>query len=282
MNYSWVLDSGGAGRGAWQGGVLYEFMRWSREHNVFPTVSMGASAGGYAAADVATGTDATVMKGWLRWGLRSAAMDFSAEKSRFRSQLLDSIYYVMEAGEVDAVFFGSEKKLLIFTTRVRRRDGKPFAKSDTRRYFLKSATRKLPGSLKYLPTGYVEEPVVFALNLPEHLRSEYVRPLTRANYHRVIEASCLIPGAMGAPLEAEDVAESLEQYQGDRTAVFIDGGYALKMPMRIFSEDARFHSLTEWLAVDKTIVFCCDPRENLWETSSRLLCLNPKFQIKTA
>ena len=114
MNYSWVLDSGGAGRGAWQGGVLYEFMRWSREYNVFPTVSMGASAGGYAAADVATGTDATVMKGWLRWGLRSAAMDFSAEKSRFRSQLLDSIYYVMEAGEVDAVFSGSEKKLRFF------------------------------------------------------------------------------------------------------------------------------------------------------------------------
>lgn len=274
MNYSWVLDSGGAGRGAWQGGVIYEFMRWSREHNVFPSISMGASAGGYAAADVATGTDATVMKGWLRWGLRSAAVDFSAEKNRFRAQLLDSIYYVMEPEEVNGVFSDPEKKLLVFTTRVRRRDGKPFTKSDTRRYFLKSATRKLPGSLKYLPTGYIEEPVVFALNLPEHLRSEYIRPLTRANYYRVIEASCLIPGAMGAPLEAKDVTESLDRYPGDQMAVFIDGGYALKMPMRIISEDARFHSLAEWLAVDKTIVFCCDPRGNLWETSSRLLCLN--------
>ena len=282
MNYSWVLDSGGAGRGAWQGGVIYEFMSWSREHSVFPTIYMGASAGGYAAADVATGTDATVMKGWLRWGLRSAAVDFSAEKNRFRAQLLDSIHYVMEAGELDGVFSDLEKKLLIFTTRVRRRDGKPFAKSDTRRYFLKSATRKLPGFLKYLPTGYAEDPVVFSLNLPEHLHSEYVRPLTRANYHRVIEASCLIPGAMGAPLEANDVTGSSEQYQGDRTAVFIDGGYALKMPMRIFSEDARFHSLDEWLAVDKTIVFCCDPGGSLWETSSRLLLLNAMPDVRRA
>jgi hypothetical protein len=29
---------------------------------------MGASAGGYAAADVATGTEKTVMKGWTYWG----------------------------------------------------------------------------------------------------------------------------------------------------------------------------------------------------------------------
>ena len=65
---AWILDSGGAGRGAWQGGVLYELMRWARLHRGFPAVMMGASAGAYAAADIATGTEATVLKGWSAWG----------------------------------------------------------------------------------------------------------------------------------------------------------------------------------------------------------------------
>ena len=69
--YSWILDSGGAGRGAWQGGVIYEFMRWCRENGCFPSITMGASAGGYAAADVATGTEQTVMKGWTYWGTQT-------------------------------------------------------------------------------------------------------------------------------------------------------------------------------------------------------------------
>ena len=64
LRHCWILDSGGAGRGAWQGGVIYEFMRWTRKNGCYPTISMGASAGGYAAADVATNTEATVMKGW--------------------------------------------------------------------------------------------------------------------------------------------------------------------------------------------------------------------------
>ena len=41
---AWILDSGGAGRGAWQGGVLYEMMRWARQHGVYPTITMGASS----------------------------------------------------------------------------------------------------------------------------------------------------------------------------------------------------------------------------------------------
>jgi hypothetical protein len=43
MRFSWILDSGGAGRGAWLGGVIHHFMRWSREHGCFPTLMMGAS-----------------------------------------------------------------------------------------------------------------------------------------------------------------------------------------------------------------------------------------------
>jgi hypothetical protein len=64
------------------------------------------------------------------------------------------------------------------------------------------------------------------------------------------------------------------QHSGDHGAVFIDGGYALKMPMRIFEEDPRFQALAHWTAADKTIIFCCDPKGCLWETSARLRSLN--------
>jgi hypothetical protein len=271
--YSWILDSGGAGRGAWQGGVIYEFMRWCRANGTFPSITMGASAGGYAAADVATGTERTVMKGWTHWGTEAARAHIAGEKNLFRSHLRRSIHYVMEEKELSGVFQeNSGKKLLVFTTRVRRRDRKPFASSDRLRLFLQSATRKLPKPLKYLPTAYEEDPVIFALNLPEELRSEYVRPLTRKNYHKVIEASCLVPLAMGSPVQPEDLGEEL--HPGDRQSAFIDGSYALKMPMRLFEEDARFQRLAHWVFAKKTIIFCCDPEGSLWETSSRLRCLN--------
>jgi hypothetical protein len=272
-SYSWILDSGGAGRGAWQGGVIYEFMRWCRENGCFPSITMGASAGGYAAADVATGTEQTVMKGWTHWGTRVALAPANAEKRRFRVHLHNSIHYVMEEKELTAVFQENPaKKLLVFTTRGRRLDAKPFRSIDSLRYFLKSATRKLPKALKYLPTMYCEDPVVFALNLPPELYSEYIRPLTRSNYHAVIEASCLVPMAMGSPLSPHQVDTPL--HAGDGPAVFMDGGYALKMPMRLFEEDPRLKSLARWIAADKTIIFCCDPKGILWETSARLRLLN--------
>jgi hypothetical protein len=140
------------------------------------------------------------------------------------------------------------------------------------RFFLKSATRKLPKALKYLPKSYLEDPVIFATNLPEELRSEYIRPLTRSNYHAVIEASCLVPLAMGPPLKPEDLNDGI--LECDRGSVFLDGGYALKMPMRLFEEDPRFKSLAAWASADKTIIFCCDPKGFLWETSARLNSLN--------
>jgi len=269
--YCWILDSGGAGRGAWQGGVIYEFMRWCRANGSFPSITMGASAGGYAAADVATGTEQTVMKGWTYWGTRPAGA--ARTKSRFRAHLHASILHVMAEKELSGVFAPNpRKKLLVFTTRVRRCDQKPFGSLDQLRFSLKSATRKFPKPLKYLPEGYQEDPTIFALNLPPEERSEYIRPLTRRNYHAVIEASCLVPLAMGAPLEAEALAE--EPHAGDRAAVFLDGGYALKMPMRFFAEDPRFQKLARWVEADKTIIFCCDPQGWLWETSARLRRLN--------
>ncbi len=272
-SYCWILDSGGAGRGAWQGGVIYEFMRWCRQNGVFPSVMMGASAGAYAAADVATGTEQTVMKGWTYWGSQVSRELIMEKKSRFRAHLHSSVFYVMDTMELEGVFEkNSVKKLLLFTTRVRRRDRKPFASVDRFRFFLKSATRKFPKSLKYLPDMYVEDPVIFTLNPPDELCSEYVRPLTRGNYHAVIEASCLIPMAMGAPLVPEDLDQT--SYTADLHSVFMDGGYTLKMPMRRFEQDPRFQALGNWARADKTVIFCCDPKGSLWETSARLDRLN--------
>ena len=237
MIYSWILDSGGAGRGAWQGGVIYEFMRWCRENGCFPSITMGASAGGYAAADVATGTEQTVMKGWRHWGTQ-----IDQKKKGFRAHLQNSIHYVMQEKELSGVFQeSSARKLLVFTTRARRRDLKDFRALDRLRFFLHSATRKLPGSLKFLPTDYIKDPVIFALNLPTELHSEYVRPLTRENYHAVIETSCLVPVAMGSPLSLKDL--DMELFAGDHHAVFMDGSYTLKISMRFMEEDPRFRSL---------------------------------------
>jgi predicted acylesterase/phospholipase RssA len=280
MIYSWILDSGGAGRGAWQGGVIYEFMRWCRENERLPSITMGASAGGYAAADVATGTEQTVMKGWTVWGnlegmKRPAHVTSTADRkmSRFRKNLHASVFYVMEEKELSGVFeSGSAKKLLVFTTRVRRRDGKKFEAIDRFRYFMKSATRKLPERLKYIPRDYREDTVIFATNLPEALHSEYARPLIRANYHAVIEASCLVPLAMGPPIASEDM--NAGSNEDDGSTVFIDGGYTVKMPMGMFEEDPRFRDLAQWAKADKTIIFCCDPGGFLWENSTRLRCLN--------
>jgi hypothetical protein len=274
-SYCWIMDSGGAGRGAWQGGIIYEFMLWCRKNGCMPTVTMGASAGGYAAADVATGTERTVIKGWLEQMQRDSSAGFHPDlkMTGFRSNLHASVFYVMEEDELSGIFdSGADKKLLVFTTRVRRKDGKGFEGIDRFRYFMKSATRKMPQSLKYLPGNYIEDPVIFATNLPRELESEYVRPLTGGNYHSVLEASCLVPFAMGAPMAPGDV--TVNSCEIDQGAVFLDGGYALKMPMGMFEQDPRFRGIAHWAASDKTIIFCCDPEGYLWETSARLRRLN--------
>jgi hypothetical protein len=285
--YSWILDSGGAGRGAWQGGVIYELMRWTRQNGCYPLISMGASAGGYAAADVATETEKTVIKGWTKWGkealppLRQVPKEFKSfwGFGQFRIRLTRSIEYVMGPQEVSAVFNNRpDKKLLIFTTRVRRKDGGPITWQDNLRFFIQSVCRKIPKPLKYLPSLYHQDPVVFAYPLPDPLHSECVRPLTPFNYHRVIEASCLVPFAMGHPLPPRHIIADRNHdhpaFADDAKAVFMDGSFGLKMPMALFQEDVRFRALARWVRTKKTIIFSCDPRGKLWETSSRLRSLN--------
>ncbi len=279
---AWILDSGGAGRGAWQGGVLYELMGWARRYGGYPAIIMGASAGAYAAADVATGTEETVLKGWTAWGTdripqRYPLAAFVANKwprSRFRRHLHASIRYVMGDAELDNVFDDSARRtLLVFTSRVRRRDGRALGRADLTKLFAMASTRKLPGLLKYRARGYYVDPVVFATNLPATLHSEFVRPLTPHNYHCAIEASCLVPVAMGPPLPPALLSPS-SAHPDDTRAMFFDGGFALKMPMATFEEDPRFRDLARWAATPRTVIFCCDPNGRLWETSMRLRALN--------
>ena len=286
---TWILDSGGAGRGAWQGGVLYEVMRWTREHGGYPAIAMGASAGGYAAADVATGTEATVLKGWTVWGApeipkRYPLAGFVANewpRSRFRQHLHASIRYVMEPPEVDRVFDESAgRTLLVFTSRIRRLDERAPGRADLVKLFTMAATRKLPGPLKYMPRYHVD-PIVFATNLPDALHSEFVRQLTRDNYHCAIEASCLVPLAMGPAIQPSRLSPG-SVYPDDRQAIFVDGGFALKMPMALFADDARFRDVARWTATPRTIVFCCDPNGRLWETSLRLRALNDHPSVARA
>jgi len=291
---SWILDSGGAGRGAWQGGVIHQLMHWMRLHETYPLISMGASAGAYAAADVATETEVTVMRGWTRWGARleNPACAIPREHrsfwglGEFRLHLRESIRYVMEPKTVETVFNNRPgKKLLLFTTRIKRKDGRKISARDLFKYFLKSTTRKLPVPVKYLPRDFEEDPVIFAAPLPSHLHSEFVRPLTSWNYHRVIEASCLVPVAMGWPLQPDELLPAADHdpwAAQDKTAVFLDGGFSLKMPMARFEEDARFHEVSRWAKADKTMIFCCDPKGQLWETSSRLRLLNDNPAIREA
>jgi len=144
-------------------------------------------------------------------------------------------------------------------------------------------TRKLPPAWKYSPQVYQEDPIVFATPLPSALHTEFVRPLTRSNYHSVIEASCLVPLAMGWPLHPEQVNNATSQtFDGDGNAVFLDGGFAMKMPMALFAEDSRFRSLADWAHADKTVVFCCDPKGRMWETSARLRLLNEEHGTREA
>ncbi len=287
---AWILDSGGAGRGAWQGGVLYELMGWARQHGGYPAIMMGASAGAYAAADVATGTEATVMKGWTAWGAdripeRYPLAAFVANqwpRSRFRRHLHASIRYVMDDAELDGVFDDAARRtLLVFTSRVRRRDGRAPGRADLARLFAMAATRKLPRALKYLPRSHYIDPVVFATNLPPELRSEFVRPLTPDNYHCVIEASCLVPMAMGPPLPPAQISPD-STYPDDARAVFMDGGFALKMPMATFDDDPRFRDVARWAATPRTVIFCCDPNGRLWETSMRIRALNGHASVASA
>ena len=66
---------------------------------------------------------------------------------------------------------------------------------------------KAAARARVLPSIYRVDQVVFATTLRAALQSEVVRPLTRVNYHSVIEASCTIPIAMGPALPPSLLAD---------------------------------------------------------------------------
>jgi hypothetical protein len=275
--------------------MLYEFLQWAKANGRVPDVAMGASVGGYAAADLATKTAETIYKGWAQWGTADPATLAAkcgharnhAGFGSFRLHLVESIRHVMGDGEAEAIFSEHESvRLLVFTTRLTRADGRPLRRRDLYRCFLQSMTRKFPRFLKLTPTGYLQDPVVFASGLPDALGSECVRPLTRENLRSVIQASCLVPIAMGGPLLPRDVQsqplEADRHEMADEHAIFVDGGFSLKMPMGAFARDARFSELARWIKTDRTLVFCCDARGRLWETSHRHSRLETNGEIVEA
>jgi hypothetical protein len=84
---------------------------------------------------------------------------------------------------------------------------------------------------------------------------------------------------MGSPLVPWQMKNGLASascdiWPGDVNAVFMDGSFTLKMPMAAFDEDTRFQALARWSSADRIVIFCCDPKGYLWETSSRLRRLN--------
>jgi hypothetical protein len=62
----------------------------------------------------------------------------------------------------------------------------------------------------------------------------------------------------------------------------MDGGFTAKIPLALFAEDARYRPAAAWARASRTIVFCCDPAGNLWETSSRLRRLNDHPRVREA
>ena len=178
----------------------------------------------------------------------------------------------MGDAELDGVFEETaQRTLLVFTSRVRRRDA--WARAGRPGQAVCHGDHSQAPETVEVSATVRRRPGVFATNLPDALQSELVRPLTRHNYHSAIEASCLVPLAMGPPLPPAQLSSG-DEYADDAEAVFIDGGFALKMPMATFEDDARFRDLACWAATPRAVIFCCDPNGRLWETSMRLRALN--------
>ena len=89
---------------------------------------------------------------------------------------------------------------------------------------------------------------------------------------------------MGVPLQPDQINANRNMdhpvFANDAKAIFMDGSFGLKMPMAQFQEDVRFRPVAEWSKAEKTIIFSCDPRGKLWETSSRLRSLNQDLSVQ--
>lgn len=268
----WVFDTGGAGRGAWLGGVGYVLTKMARALGRFPDAVVGSSVGAYMAADAATGNPEVFLKGWTDWGAERVPPPVvpSSEQGflhvrHFRAHLKHSIQYVLDDSAIASILSEQNPtRLVICTTQITRRDGRPITRRDMRRLFWQSLTRKLP--IKYLADGYMYRAVLFDSRAAG--ATPVIRRLTRDNLRQAIMASCLIPLAMGLPL----------RYDG---MDLIDGGFTLKMPLDLPS-DSTYAELSQSLQAQKTLAISAETGGVLWKTAMRLERWNDQADIQQA
>ncbi|RMG51516.1 MAG: patatin-like phospholipase family protein [Acidobacteria bacterium] len=266
----WVFDTGGAGPGAWEGGVGYALTKAALATGAVPDMVIGSSVGAYMAANAASGDPETFLKGWSNWGAEGISPPAVRPEERgffgarfFRAYLKHSIAYVLEDRIVERILDPrNPTRLVIVTTQLRRRNGQPIGRRDMRRLFLQSLTRKWP--VKYICSDYDYRAILFD-SQPRTVTAA-VRKLTPENIRSVIMASCLIPWAMGMPLRVDGMD-------------VIDGGFALKVPLRV-PPDAVYAELARSLQTDQTVVITPDPTGTLWETSMRIRRWNDCWDVE--
>ncbi len=272
IRYKWVFDTGGAGPGAWEGGVGYALTKAALTTGAVPDIVIGSSVGAYMAANAASRDPETFVKGWSDWGAEGISPPMVRPEERgflgarfFRAYLKHSISYVLDDRIVERILDPQNPiRLIIVATQLRKRNGRSVDRRDMRRLFFQSLTRKWP--VKYICSDYDYRTILF--DSQARAVTAAVRKLTPANIRQAIMASCLIPWAMGMPLRVEGMD-------------LIDGGFALKVPLRL-PPDAVYADLARSLQTDRTVVITPDPTGALWETSMRIRRWNDCWDVERA
>lgn len=272
IRYKWVFDTGGAGPGAWEGGVGYALTKAALAAGTLPDVVMGSSVGAYMAADVVSGDPQIFIKGWSDWGAETVPPPHVSPQEQgflsvrsFRAYLKHSLEYVLDDAVIQRILSpDNPMRLIVCTTQLGKRNGGPIARRDMRRLFLQSVTRRWP--IKYICPDFVYRAVLF--DSRAKTPTSGVRKLTPENFRPAIMASCLIPLAMGMPL----------RYDG---MDLIDGGFSLKLALQLPS-DALYANLAGELRAEKTLAITVDPTGALWETSMRLRRWDDRWDVQQA
>jgi hypothetical protein len=168
--------------------------------------------------------------------------------------LIKSIEYVMGPHEVAAVFNNRpEKKLLIFTTRVRRKDGRPITWQDSLRFFIQSICRKIPKPLKSFPDFIRSQ--VFAYPLPNPL---YWIAFVLSPLRITTASSSFLPSSFshGTSFTAhtDQCRGSNRLFADDAKSIFMDG--SLELRCRWLSEKMfDLEGSREWAKAEKQSFF---------------------------
>ncbi|MBI3948898.1 MAG: patatin-like phospholipase family protein [Acidobacteria bacterium] len=272
VRYKWVFDTGGAGRGAWIGGIGHALTKAAQAAGIYPDVVIGSSVGAYMAADAASGDPQVFIKGWSDWGAESvpppavSPIEQGFWKARhFRAHLKHSIEYVLDDVMIQRILSeDNPTRLIVCTTQISKRNGEPINRRDMRRLFLQSLMRKWP--VKCIFAEYMYRAVLF--DSRAKTSTPVIKKLTPENLREAIMASCLIPLAMGTPLRYDALD-------------LIDAGFTLKMPLYLPS-DAIYADLAREIEADKTLAISVEPDGRLWETTMRLHQWNDRWDVQQA